>query len=168
MASLQARHTRACALGDTYRAADHADGCTCNPREVCAAPIGLAWVPCHLCATGLRRTARPSESDLIGNPKPVIARSRLWNGSRERGISVRRVLSLMSVLAVVALGLPGGPASADVHGVSQAGCAPDGVASGAISSRGAPGRPDAPIPVTASGGRTQGEGGDAPAQGQNC
>jgi integrase len=31
MASLQARHSRACALGDTYRAADHVDGCTCKP-----------------------------------------------------------------------------------------------------------------------------------------
>lgn len=31
MASLQARHSRACALGDTYRAADHAYGCTCKP-----------------------------------------------------------------------------------------------------------------------------------------
>jgi hypothetical protein len=81
---------------------------------------------------------------------------------------MRRVFLLMAVLAVVALALAGVPASADVHGVSQAGCAPDGVPSGAISSRGAPGRPDAPIPVSASDGRTQGQGGDAPAQGQNC
>jgi hypothetical protein len=81
---------------------------------------------------------------------------------------VRKVFLLITVVAIVALTLAGAPASADVHGVSQAGCAPDGVASGAISSRGAPGRPDAPIPVSATGGRTQGQGGDAPAQGQNC
>jgi cytochrome oxidase Cu insertion factor (SCO1/SenC/PrrC family) len=81
---------------------------------------------------------------------------------------MRRILLLMAVLAVVAFALASGPASADVHGVSQAGCAPDGVPSGAVMSRGAPGRPDAPVPVTASEGRTQGQGGDAPAQGQNC
>jgi hypothetical protein len=81
---------------------------------------------------------------------------------------MRKILLLIAVLAVVALALAGMPASADVHGVSQAGCAPDGVSAGAIASRGAPGRPDAPIPVSASDGRTQGQGGDAPAQGQNC
>ncbi|HUH07057.1 MAG TPA: hypothetical protein VML96_04530 [Egibacteraceae bacterium] len=59
---------------------------------------------------------------------------------------------------------------ADVHGVSQAQCSPDGVLSGAIRSRHAIefGRPGAPIPVTASGGSTQGQGGAAPANGTNC
>ena len=31
MASLQARHSKACALGDTFRAADNTEGCTCRP-----------------------------------------------------------------------------------------------------------------------------------------
>jgi hypothetical protein len=64
----------------------------------------------------------------------------------------------------------GTAALADVHGVSQAGCAAPGAPSGATTdaSRSAPGRPDAPIPVTASGGRTQGQGGNADALGTNC
>jgi hypothetical protein len=72
------------------------------------------------------------------------------------------------ILALLALGAT--PASADVHGVSNAECAPTGVPSGATvqASRDAPGRPDAPIPVSASDGRTQGQGNDADAQGTNC
>jgi hypothetical protein len=72
------------------------------------------------------------------------------------------------ILALVALSAT--PASADVHGVSNAECAPAGVPSGATvqASRDAPGRPDAPIPVSASDGRTQGRGNDADAQGTNC
>jgi hypothetical protein len=82
--------------------------------------------------------------------------------------TMRRVV--VAAAAALAMGVTAGPASADVHGVSQAGCAPDGVPSGATAaaSRAAPGRPDAPIPVTASDGRTQGMGGDADAQGANC
>jgi hypothetical protein len=82
---------------------------------------------------------------------------------------MRRVASLLAA-AAVALALAAGTASADVHGVSQAGCAADGAPSGATApaSREAPGRPAAPIPVTASEGKTQGRGGDAPAQGTNC
>ena len=62
-------------------------------------------------------------------------------------------------------------ASAHVHRVSQAGCAPVGVLSGARMSAhavGEPGRPAPQIPVTASEGRTQGKGGNAPAQGVHC
>jgi hypothetical protein len=83
---------------------------------------------------------------------------------------MRRAVAVLVAAAALALALAAGTASADVHVVSQAGCAPDGVPSGATAqaSRDAPGRPDAPIPVTASEGNTQGEGGDAPAQGTNC
>jgi hypothetical protein len=81
---------------------------------------------------------------------------------------MRRVIAVLA--AAAALALAAGPASADVHGVSQAGCAPDGVPAGATAeaSRDAPGRPDAPIPVTASDGKTQSKGGGAQAQGTNC
>ena len=81
---------------------------------------------------------------------------------------MRRVVAALVAAGALAVGV--GPAGADVHAVSQAGCAPDGVPSGATTqaSRDAPGRPDAPIPVNASGGRTQGNGGHAPAQGTNC
>jgi hypothetical protein len=81
---------------------------------------------------------------------------------------MRRVVAVL--VAALALALTAGTASADVHGVSQAGCAPDGVPAGATAqpSRDAPGRPNAPIPVTASEGKTQSKGGDAPAQGTNC
>jgi hypothetical protein len=77
------------------------------------------------------------------------------------------LVALMLIVILLALAPTG---SADVHVVSQAGCAPDGVASGAIASRHAidQGRPTAPIPVNASQGRTQGRGGAAPAQGTNC
>ena len=81
----------------------------------------------------------------------------------------RFVLPLL-VLALVLVAMAATPALADVHGVSQAGCAAPGAPSGATTdaSRSAPGRPDAPIPVSASDGRTQGRGGDADAQGTNC
>ena len=74
------------------------------------------------------------------------------------------------VLAVVLFAMAATPAVADVHGVSNAECSAPGAPSGATTdaSRAAPGRPDAPIPVTASDGRTQGRGNDADAQGTNC
>jgi hypothetical protein len=83
---------------------------------------------------------------------------------------MRRFVSRVLVLATVLLALGATSALADVHAVSQAGCAAPGAPSGATTdaSRSAPGRPDAPIPVTASDGRTQGRGGNADAQGTNC
>jgi hypothetical protein len=74
------------------------------------------------------------------------------------------------VLAMMLFALAAAPALADVHGVSNAECSAPGAPSGATTdaSRAAPGRPDAPIPVTASEGRTQGRGNDADAQGVNC
>ena len=83
---------------------------------------------------------------------------------------MRRVVTVLVAAPALALALAAGTASADVHGVSQAGCAPDGVPAGATAqgSRDAPGRPNAPIPVTASEAMTQSQGGDAPAQGTNC
>lgn len=74
------------------------------------------------------------------------------------------------VLALALVAIAATPAMADVHAVSQAGCAAGDAPSGATSdgSRNAPGRPDAPIPVSASGNRTQGRGGQADAQGTNC
>jgi len=82
---------------------------------------------------------------------------------------MRRVIAVLVATAAMAAALATG-ASADVHGVSAAECASDGAPSGATApaSRAAPGRPDAPIPVTASDGRTQSQGGDAPAQGTSC
>ena len=76
--------------------------------------------------------------------------------------------SMMLAFMLFAMGTA--PAAADVHGVSNAECAATGAPSGATTeaSRAAPGRPDAPIPVTASGDRTQGRGNDADAQGTNC
>ena len=74
---------------------------------------------------------------------------------------MRRVLALL-VAAALTPALVAGTASADVHGVSQAGCAAAGAPSGGSQeqSRAARGRPDAPIPVPASEGRHQGKGGD--------
>jgi hypothetical protein len=74
------------------------------------------------------------------------------------------------MLALVLLVMGATPAAADVHGVSNAECAASGAPSGATTeaSRNAPGRPEAPIPVTASDGRTQGQGNEADAQGTNC
>ncbi|MDQ4040121.1 MAG: hypothetical protein M3141_00040 [Actinomycetota bacterium] len=81
---------------------------------------------------------------------------------------MRRFVLPVLVLAPLAFGAPA--ASAHVHGVSNAECARDGAPSGATSqgSQNAPGRPDAPIPRTASDGRTQGQANDADAQGTNC
>jgi hypothetical protein len=83
---------------------------------------------------------------------------------------VRRFIVRLLVLALLLLGAGATPAVADVHGVSNAECAAPGAPSGATTdaSREAPGRPDAPIPVTASEGRTDGPGDDADAQGTNC
>lgn len=83
---------------------------------------------------------------------------------------MRRLFARVLVVAMMLLGVGVAPAMADVHGVSQANCAPSGVRSGASAqaSRDAVGRPDAPIPVKASGERTQGRGGAADAQGQHC
>ena len=83
---------------------------------------------------------------------------------------MRRRLVRPLVFALVLFAVGATPAVADVHGVSNAECAAPGAPSGATSegSRAAPGRPDAPIPVTASDGRTQGRGNDADAQGTNC
>jgi len=63
---------------------------------------------------------------------------------------VRRKIVLITVLVLLALGA--NPAWADVHLIAQAGCAPDGVASGAVASRHAVdnGRPTGPIMVSAS------------------
>jgi hypothetical protein len=83
---------------------------------------------------------------------------------------MRRFVLPLLVLAVVLFAMVATPAFADVHVVSQAGCAAPGAPSGATSdgSRAAPGRPEAPIPDDASEGRTQGRGGDAGANGTNC
>jgi hypothetical protein len=83
---------------------------------------------------------------------------------------MRRFVLPPLVLVLVLFAMGATPALADVHAVSQAGCAAPGAPSGATTdaSRSAPGRPDAPIPVDASEGRTQGRGGDADAQGTNC
>ena len=83
---------------------------------------------------------------------------------------MRRFIVRLVVLVLVLFGAVATPAVADVHSVSNAECAAPGAPSGATTdaSRAAPGRPDAPIPVTASDGRTAGRGGDADAQGTNC
>ena len=79
---------------------------------------------------------------------------------------------LLLVVLVAGLAFSAGGASAHVHGISAAECAAPGAPSGATSagSQGAieNGRPGPPIPVTASEGRTQSRGGEAPVQGQNC
>ena len=78
-----------------------------------------------------------------------------------------RKLTLALILMALILAFAVVPAFADVHGVSQAGCGAgeSGGKSGATQSRGKGGRPDAPVPVTASDGKTEGKGGDADA---NC
>ena len=75
-----------------------------------------------------------------------------------------------SILGLILSAALATPVLADVHGVSNAECAAPGAPSGASSegSRAAPGRPDRQIPVMASGGRHQGRGNDADAQGTNC
>ena len=74
------------------------------------------------------------------------------------------------VMALMLFAVGATPAVAAVHNVSNAGCAAPGAPSGASTdaSQNAPGRPDGQIPVNASDGRTQGQGGDAEAQGTNC
>ena len=77
---------------------------------------------------------------------------------------MRKAIVLVFLLALMLLALGVAPAFADVHPVAQAGCAADGVASGAIASRhaiGEEGRPAAPIPVVASDGKTKGKAGAA-------
>jgi hypothetical protein len=88
---------------------------------------------------------------------------------------MKRVGAVLTVAGAMAVGLSAGTASADVHGVSKAECAPTGVLSGAIQSGeegvDAPGRPAAPIPVSASPfslATFPGKGNDAPAQGTFC
>jgi hypothetical protein len=73
---------------------------------------------------------------------------------------MRRVVAVLGASAI-AIGVGTAPAAADVHVVSQAACGAS-ENSGATMSRDAVGRPDAPIPVTASEGRTQGKGGMLP------
>lgn len=86
---------------------------------------------------------------------------------------MKRVVAVLAIGGAMAMGLTAGTASADVHAVSKAECAPTGVLSGAITSEPAiaHGRPAAPIPVTASPFTLQtfpGKGNDAPAQGTFC
>jgi hypothetical protein len=79
---------------------------------------------------------------------------------------MRRAI-VMVVAAVLLVAALMGTAAADVHAVSQAGCG-NSASAGATESRDAGGRPIAPIPATASDGRTQGQGGAADAQGPHC
>ena len=80
---------------------------------------------------------------------------------------MRKRILVVVAMALLLLTALGGTALADVHAISQAGCG-NSAQAGATQSREAPGRPDAPIPVSASEGRTQGQGGQADAEGQNC
>ena len=83
---------------------------------------------------------------------------------------MRRLLAVAVAAGAMVIGLAAGTASADVHLVSQADCG-NSSSAGATESRraiGDPGRPAAQIPVTASGGKTEGKGDDADAQGQHC
>jgi hypothetical protein len=76
-----------------------------------------------------------------------------------------------SVLGLILSAALATPALAHVHGVSNAECAAPGAPSGATSegSRNAPGRPDAPIPFNASGGKSDASRAqEADAQGTNC
>lgn len=82
--------------------------------------------------------------------------------------SVLRPLILAVILAAMST-----PALAHVHGISNAQCAPTGVLSGALQAAlvGAPGRPAAQIPQTASGRTGEawtGQGGAFVASGTNC
>lgn len=77
------------------------------------------------------------------------------------------------ILALVLVAAMSTPALAHVHGISNAQCAPTGVLSGALQAAvvGAPGRPAAPIPQTASGRTGEawtGQGGTFVASGTNC
>jgi hypothetical protein len=91
----------------------------------------------------------------------VISRPQEGGGGMRRAI-----VTMLSVVLLLSVALMG-TARADVHAISQAGCG-NSANAGATQSRDAEGRPDAPIPVSASGDRTQGQGGAADAQGQNC
>ena len=92
------------------------------------------------------------------------------NVLRRKENAVPRLVVRLVVLAMMLFALAAAPALADVHGVSNAECAAGDAPSGASAdaSRAAPGRPDAPIPVSASDRRTQGRGNEADAQGVNC
>ena len=79
---------------------------------------------------------------------------------------MKRLILTGTITAALAVG-GALPVFADVHGVSQAQCGLAGQ-SGATVSRDKGGRPDFPIPVTASDGKTQGKGGAASANGTNC
>ena len=81
----------------------------------------------------------------------------------------RRIAVIVATLALM-MGTLAMTAGADVDPVSQANCAAAGAPSGAKvqASRDATGRPDALIPVTASDGKTRGQGGAASANGTNC
>jgi len=81
-----------------------------------------------------------------------------------------RSIARSLVIALVLLATMSTPVVGHVHNVSNAQCAPAGVLSGALQSAlvGAPGRPAAQIPVSASDGRTQGQGGSFTAQGTFC
>jgi hypothetical protein len=109
---------------------------------------------------------------VTGKPLAPWERTFFRNGPpfTKGGKAVGRFVVRMLVLALVVFAVGAGPAAADVHGVSNAECAAPGAPSGATTdaSRAAPGRPDAPIPVTASDGRTQGRANDADAQGTSC
>lgn len=76
-----------------------------------------------------------------------------------------------SILGLILSAAIATPALADVHGVSNAECAAPGAPSGASSegSRAAPGRPDGPIPRSASGGESDASRAqEADAQGTFC
>lgn len=62
---------------------------------------------------------------------------------------MRKRIVIVATMALLAVGAS--PAWADVHLIAQAGCAPDGVQSGAVASRHAidNGRPAGPIMVNA-------------------
>jgi hypothetical protein len=75
---------------------------------------------------------------------------------------MKRVIAVLVAVGAMAIGLTAGTASADVHGISQAGCGASPNA-GATVSTDVESRPDAPIPVTASGFTAStfpGKGGD--------
>ncbi len=80
---------------------------------------------------------------------------------------MRRAILMLLAAGLLLLTALAGTAVADVHGVSQAGCGESSNA-GATQSRDVEGRPGAPIPRTASDGRTEGQGGTADAEGENC
>lgn len=83
---------------------------------------------------------------------------------------MRRVVAVLVATGAIAIGLAAGTASADVHGVSRADCglSPNAGANRSHDAFLNHGRPGPPIPVSASGGRTQGRANDAPAQGPHC